>query len=296
MHGGVWKPLKASRENIGISHQFFANDLIFFAKVDEDSCETISEVLDELFEESSQKVSMKKSRVYFSPNMQVEIRSETCARLGIQATANIGNCLGFSINHKGVLRNRLNFIAERVISKLSGWKARFLFFARRSMLVKSVMSSIPNYVMQATALPAHLWFIHCALSSDKSSLYLKVFAESNTALMQRKNPQLREGTSLSPINEGTLIHPRKAIPTSIPKSLKPGKGLPGVFSMAGSSNSLPQDSSQHVCHQPAHPMVKKARHTIPTQPHGNQPQTLSSETASHRPSPMIKPSIQLYST
>ena len=43
-------------------------------------------------------------------------------------------------------------------------------------------------------------------------------------------------------------------------------------------------------------MVKKACHTIPTQPHDNQPQTLSSETASPRPSPVIKPSIQLYST
>nr|POE64444.1 hypothetical protein CFP56_35003 [Quercus suber]POE64452.1 hypothetical protein CFP56_35011 [Quercus suber] len=61
--------------------------------------------------------------------------------------------------------------------------------------------------------------------------------------------------------------------------------------------TLPQDSSQNLCHQPAQTMVKKECHTIPTQPHGNQPQTLSSsETASSRPSPMVKPSIQLYYT
>ena len=153
---GVCKPLKASRDNIGISHLFFADDLILFAKVDEDSCETISKVLDEFCEESGQKVSVDKSRIYFSPNVQVELRREICSRLGIQATANIGNYLGFPIKHKGVPRNRMNFIVERVMNKLAGWKARFLSFAGRSVLVKSVMSSIPNYVMQAASLLAHL--------------------------------------------------------------------------------------------------------------------------------------------
>ena len=153
---GVWKPLKAFRDNIGISHLFFADDLILFTKVDEDSCEAISKVLDEFCEESSQKVSVEKSRIYFSPNVQAELKREVCSRLDIQATANIGNYLGFPIKHKGVPRNRLNFIVERVMNKLAGWKARFLSFVGRSVLVKSVMSSIPNYVMQAAALPAHL--------------------------------------------------------------------------------------------------------------------------------------------
>ena len=153
---GVWIPLKASRDNIIISHLFFADDLILFAKVDKESCEAISEVLDEFCDELGQKVSMEKSRIYFSPNVQAEIRSEIYSRLGIQATTNIGNYLVFPINHKGVPRNRLNFIVNGVMSKLAGWKARFLSFARRSVLVKSIMSSIPNYVMQATFLLAHL--------------------------------------------------------------------------------------------------------------------------------------------
>ena len=148
--------LQASRDNIGISHLFFADDLILFAKVDEDSCEAISEVLDEFCEELGQKVSVEKSRIYFSPNMQVETKREVCSKLGIQATTNIGNYLRFPIKHKGVPRNRLNFIIERVMNKLAGWKARFLSFAGRSVLVKSVMSSIPNYVMQVATLPSHL--------------------------------------------------------------------------------------------------------------------------------------------
>ena len=50
----------------------------------------------------------------------------------------------------------MNFIVEKVMSKLAGWKARFLSFVGRSVLVKSVMSIISNYVMQATAFPTHL--------------------------------------------------------------------------------------------------------------------------------------------
>ena len=144
---GAWKPLKAPEDNIGISELFFADDLILFAKVDENSCEAILEVFDEFCEESGQKVSVEKSRIYFSPNVRAELKREVCSRLGIQAMANIGNYLGFSIKYKGVPRNRLNFIVEKVMNKLVGWKARFLCFAGRSVLVKSVMSSIPNYVM-----------------------------------------------------------------------------------------------------------------------------------------------------
>ena len=45
---------------------------------------------------------------------------------------------------------------ERLISKLSGWKAKFLSFAGRTVLIKSIMTAIPNHVMQGVALRSHL--------------------------------------------------------------------------------------------------------------------------------------------
>ena len=153
---GDWKPLKASHGNIGITHLFFADDLILFAKIEENTCEVISEVLNRFCKESDQKVSLEKSRIYFSPNVQEGVKEEICSNLGIQATTNISKYLGFPIKHKGAARNRVNFVVERVLNKLSGWKAKFLSFAGRSVLVKSVMSAIPNYVMQGEALPMHL--------------------------------------------------------------------------------------------------------------------------------------------
>lgn len=43
-----------------------------------------------------------------------------------------------------------------MISKLVGWKAKFLSFAGRTMLIKSVMIAVLNHVMQRVALLAHL--------------------------------------------------------------------------------------------------------------------------------------------
>ena len=42
------------------------------------------------------------------------------------------------------------------MSKLAGWKAKYLSFAGWTVLIKSVMSAIPNYVMQGVALPIHV--------------------------------------------------------------------------------------------------------------------------------------------
>ena len=144
---GVWKALKASRENVGISHLFFVDDLILFAKIDEEACEVISEVLWIFCSESRQKVSLEKSRTYFSPNVEPKVKDEVCERLGIRATTIIGKYLGFPIKHRGVARNQLNFIVERVMNKLAGWKTKFLSFAGRYVLVKLTMAAIANYVM-----------------------------------------------------------------------------------------------------------------------------------------------------
>ena len=60
------------------------------------------------------------------------------------------------LKHKGAARSQYNYIAERMLSKLAGWKARFLSFAGRCVMVKSVLTAIPNYVMQGAVLPVHL--------------------------------------------------------------------------------------------------------------------------------------------
>ena len=111
----------------------------------------------ELFcEESGQAISVDKSHIYFSPNTPSNLKDNVCEILGIQATSCLGKYSRFPLRHKGAGRNQYNFIVERMIAKLSGWKTKFLSCAGRLVLVKSVMEAIPSYVMQGAALPMHV--------------------------------------------------------------------------------------------------------------------------------------------
>jgi len=151
-----WIPLKASRQSLGVSQLFFADDLMLFAKANKAGAGSIKKVLSIFCKDSGQLVSAEKSRIYFSANVPPNIREDICDVLDIAETSNLGKYLGFPLNHKGAARNRYNFVVERVISKLSRWKSKFLSFAGRTVLVKSIMAAIPNYVMQGVALSIHL--------------------------------------------------------------------------------------------------------------------------------------------
>ena len=120
---------------------------MLFAKVSEKGSETVKEVLDKFCEELGQVISYEKSRIYFSPNISTNLKEKVCNNLGIQATSNLGKYLGFPLKRRRATRGQFNFVVEKVLTKLVGWKTKFLSFAERTVLVNSVMNAIPNYVM-----------------------------------------------------------------------------------------------------------------------------------------------------
>ena len=76
-----------------------------FAKIDEEACEAILEVLWTFCNEFRQEVSLEKSRIYFSPNVEPEVRDKLCERLDIRAITIVGKYLGFPIKHRRATRN-----------------------------------------------------------------------------------------------------------------------------------------------------------------------------------------------
>ena len=88
--------------------------------------------------------------------MRDELKEEISERLGIRETNNIGKYLKFPLKHRGVPRNPYNFIMEKVMNKLVGWKVKCLSFVGQAVLIKSIMSSIPNHVMRGVVLPVHV--------------------------------------------------------------------------------------------------------------------------------------------
>ena len=95
----LWNLVKSSQGGVAFSHLFFADDLALFAKVDRKNCVAVRDVLDTICSFSSQKVSMEKSWVFFSPNISSEGRIEMSELLGFQSTLTLGKYLGFPIKH-----------------------------------------------------------------------------------------------------------------------------------------------------------------------------------------------------
>ena len=148
-----WKPVRVNRSGLAFSHLFFVDDLVLFAKANLENCAAIREVLDLFCSKSSQSISGAKSRVNFSPNVDRDCRENLCAILGFQSTPNLGKYLGIPINQQGFSSQDFNFVLERVKQKLAGWKANLLSMVGRTVLVRHVSSTIPNYVMQSALLP-----------------------------------------------------------------------------------------------------------------------------------------------
>ena len=65
----LWDPISSSRGGATFFHLFFADDLVLFEKADVRNCRAIRDVLDTFCDLSRQKISAKKSRVFFSPNV-----------------------------------------------------------------------------------------------------------------------------------------------------------------------------------------------------------------------------------
>ena len=107
-----WIPLKASRQSLGVSHLFFANNLMLFAKANKAGAESIKKVLSIFCKEFGQLVSVEKSCIYFSSNVPPNIREDICGVIDIAKTSNLGKYLGFPLNHKGAARNSTTLLSK----------------------------------------------------------------------------------------------------------------------------------------------------------------------------------------
>ena len=102
---------------------------------------------------SGHKISLAKSKVYFSPNTNEATATEICNILGIQATEDFGRYLGVPAFHGRVTNAKFQDVITRVENRLAGWKAKCLSLAGRLTLIHSTITAIPPYIMQSVRLP-----------------------------------------------------------------------------------------------------------------------------------------------
>ncbi|CAA7017011.1 unnamed protein product [Microthlaspi erraticum] len=148
-----WKPISLSRGGPKLSHICFADDLILFAEASVAQIRVVRGVLERFCRASGQKVSLEKSKIFFSDNVSRELRSAISVESGIQSTRELGRYLGMPILQKRINKETFGTVVERVSSKLAGWKGRVLSMAGHITLSKSVLGSIPVHSMSSCKLP-----------------------------------------------------------------------------------------------------------------------------------------------
>lgn len=148
-----WKPIRASRDGPLLSNLFFADDIILFAEASLDQAQIIHDCLMRFCKASGQKVSLEKSRIYFSANVDDETKSVLCNALNMEATADLGMYLGMPTLTSRVTKDTFKHLCEKIDRRLSGWKTKYLSLAGRLTLAKATLSTMATYSMQTAKIP-----------------------------------------------------------------------------------------------------------------------------------------------
>lgn len=102
---------------------------------------------------SGQKINISKSKVAFSCNTFASTKVSILNIFGIEEMSIHEKYLGCPIFISHRRTESFNFIKEKLLNRLQGWKDSSLSWASRTVPIKSVFSIIPNCFMQSILLP-----------------------------------------------------------------------------------------------------------------------------------------------
>ncbi|KAL6544208.1 hypothetical protein OROGR_010705 [Orobanche gracilis] len=150
---GAWQPIRITKDGIGISHLFFADDVLLFCQARKEQIQLVSKTLQDFCEVSGMKVNLAKSRMFCSKNTAESVQQELENITGITRACNLGKYLGIPLLKGRVTKEIFSPIIDKVTSRLASWKHKLLNRAGRVCLAKSVLTALPVYSMQTLWLP-----------------------------------------------------------------------------------------------------------------------------------------------
>ncbi|XP_057451810.1 uncharacterized protein LOC130743585 [Lotus japonicus] len=97
-------------------------------------------------------VNINKSKAITSLGVRPEVCEEIRAIAPIPFVRDLGTYLGFTLSSGRASRSKFNFLLENIQRKLESWKTNLLNVAGRACLARSVIATIPTYVMQGRSI------------------------------------------------------------------------------------------------------------------------------------------------
>jgi hypothetical protein len=151
---GLLSGLKIAKNCTPISHLLFADDLIIFAKATSAEAHSLNSVLQQYCGWSGQSINFNKSSIHFSKNTAHSVIQSIRGIFPFTTALNSSKYLGLPLFFGKSKSLDFKDIVEKVSGKIEGWRAKTLSQAGRSVLIRSVASSIPSYAMSSFLLPS----------------------------------------------------------------------------------------------------------------------------------------------
>ncbi|KAG7540795.1 Endonuclease/exonuclease/phosphatase superfamily [Arabidopsis thaliana x Arabidopsis arenosa] len=140
-------------KNMRLTHLCFADDILVFSDGCSRSVAGILQVFDRFATISGLSISLEKSTLFLAGTTP-QHRDNILRQFPFEAGTLPVRYLGLPLLTKGMTRADYLPLIERIRNRISSWTGRFLSFAGRLQLIKSVLSSLTNFWLSAFRLPS----------------------------------------------------------------------------------------------------------------------------------------------
>ena len=153
---GKLRGIRVARGCPLITHLLFADDTMFFCQSSPKCVTALKEIIRAYEYVSGQQINYAKSSITFSAKTPTEVKTRVKTELNIEAEGGIGKYLGLPELFGRKKRDIFASIVDRIRQRIRHWSTKFLSGAGKQILLKTVLSAMPCYVMSCFKLPSSL--------------------------------------------------------------------------------------------------------------------------------------------
>lgn len=136
-----------------LSHFFFADDSILFARGTVQECSVIANIISIYERASGQKVNFDKIEISFSKGVPLSRRQIIRELFGVNEVERHSKYLRLPTIIGKSKKTIFSGLKDRIWKKIQGWKERLLSRAGIEVLIKAVIQALPTYMMSIFCIP-----------------------------------------------------------------------------------------------------------------------------------------------